>query len=240
MAYPYGYGAPGSIVLGPDGGAGSIPGVPLELPKPLFRYGEQSLWSTALLTHATNPANNVVRTFSTPIGQTGQNFQNPLSISETNIKEGGRIPAGVAYDVFGIALQVLTATTNEASGTPAQFNGAVDDSADIEDLLNVLNNTVVSWDFTQTSVDISPALLVGQGGGVFGAVSQNAAGANSGHMNNGAGNVWLYRKYPVALPANSTFGIILRIGSRTATLGANDLGLRLVLLGYYKNIIEIG
>jgi len=236
----YGYGAPGSIVLGPDVGANAIPAVPLDLPKPLFRYGEQSIWSTALLSNATNPANSVIRTFSTPIGQTGQNFQNPLSISETNLKEGGRIPAGVAYDVFGIALQVLTATTNESSGTPAKFNGAVDSTADIQDLLNVLNNTVVSWDFTQTSVDVSPALLVGAGGGAFGAVSQNAAGSNTGHMNNGAGSIWLYRKYPVALPANSTFGVILRIGNRTATIGSNDLGLRVVLMGYYKNVIEIG
>jgi hypothetical protein len=236
----YGYGAPGSIVLGPDVGANAIPAVPLDLPKPLFRYGEQSIWSTALLSNATNPANSVIRTFSTPIGQTGQNFQNPLSISETNLKEGGRIPAGVAYDVFGIALQVLTATTNESSGTPAKFNGAVDTTADIQDLLNVLNNTVVSWDFTQTSVDVSPALLVGAGGGAFGAVSQNAAGSNTGHMNNGAGSIWLYRKYPVALPANSTFGVILRIGNRTATIGSNDLGLRVVLMGYYKNVIEIG
>lgn len=236
----YGYGAPGSIVLGPDAGASAIPAVPLDLPKPLFRYGEQSIWSTALLVNTANPANTVIRTFSTPIGQTGQNFQNPLSISETNLKEGGRIPAGVAYDVFGIALQVMTATSNEGSGVPAQFNGAVDTAADIQGLLNILNNTVVSWDFTQTSVDISPALLVGQGGGAFGAVAQNAAGANSGHMNNGNGSVWLYRKYPVALPANSTFGIILRIGSRTAAQPGQDTGLRIVLLGYYKNIIEIG
>lgn len=236
----YGYGAPGSIVLGPDVGASAIPAVPLDLPKPLFRYGEQSIWSTARITQATNPANSVIRTFSTPIGQTGQNFLNPLSISETNLKEGGRIPAGVAYDVFGLALQVLTATTNESAGVPAQFNGAVDTAADIQDLLNILNNTVVSWDFTQTSVDVSPALLVGQGGGAYGAVSQNAAGANTGHMNNGAGSIWLYRKYPVALPANSTFGIILRVGNRTAVLGANDIGLRVVLMGYYKNVIEIG
>ena len=58
-------------------------------------------------------------------------------------------------------------------------------------------------------------------------------------MNNGAGSVWLYRKYPIALPGNTTFAMLLRYGSRAPNIGVNAIELRFVLLGYYKNIIEI-
>jgi hypothetical protein len=83
--------------------------------------------------------------------------------------------------------------------------------------------------------------MIGAGGGAFGAVSQNAAGANTGAMNNGAGAVWMYRKHAVALPGNSTFAILLRLGQRAAAVGANfSVGVKVSLLGYYKNVIEIG
>ena len=82
----------------------------------------------------------------------------------------------------------------------------------------------------------------GAGGGAFGAVAQSgaAAAAQSGHMNNGNGQVWMYRKHPVALPGNTTFAINLAFGSRAAAFDANNIVVRVVLLGYYKNIIEIG
>ena len=83
-------------------------------------------------------------------------------------------------------------------------------------------------------------LLAGAGGGAFGAVSQNAAAANSGHMNNGNGNIWMYQKHPVALPGQTTFAIQLRVGNRAQNVANNSVSLRVVLLGYYKNVIEIG
>jgi len=58
-------------------------------------------------------------------------------------------------------------------------------------------------------------------------------------MNNGNGQIWMYRKHPVALPGNSTFAIVLRFGSRAAAL-TNQMAVRITLLGYYKNVIEIG
>ena len=83
--------------------------------------------------------------------------------------------------------------------------------------------------------------MVGAGGGAFGAVSQNAAAANSGNMNNGAGTVWLYRKHAVALPGQSTFSLLLRFGNYAAPILLNTtLAVKVSLLGYYKNVIEIG
>ena len=58
-------------------------------------------------------------------------------------------------------------------------------------------------------------------------------------MSNGNGNVWMYRKHPVALPGNSAFGILIRVGSRSGALSVQT-SLRVTLLGFYKNIIEIG
>ena len=97
-----------------------------------------------------------------------------------------------------------------------------------------------------SQVDIAPIELIGAGGGAFGSISTDnatqgaATSATAGTMNNGAGSVFLYRKHPVALPGNSTFSILLRYGSRASAVGASDFFVKVVLMGYYKNVIEIG
>jgi len=227
-----------------QGSTGLPPSVPFSQPKNLFRYGEQSLWSTQLHGNGSAIANGSFRLFTTPLGQVGQGFTNSLSIGETNLKEGGRIPSGIAYDVFGIACQVGVSETNESSGTPAVLGAPIDTAGEIDSLVNIQSNGVLSWDFTQTQVDIAPIELIGAGGGAFGSISTDNAGAvatsSVGAMNNGAGSVFLYRKHPVALPGSSTFSILLRYGSRASAIGANDFFVKVVLLGYYKNVIEIG
>ena len=232
------YGTPGAYQPQIAVGEGAVPAVPFTQPKNLFRYGEQTLWSTQLHAAGGAIANSTFRLFTTPLGQNGQGFTNALTIAETNLKEGGRIPAGISYDAFGVASIVGISTGAADAGDLCQ---PIDTNAFITQLLNITQNGVLSWDFTQTQVDIAPMTLIGAGGGAFGAVSQNAAGANAGQMNNGAGSVWLYRKHPVALPGTTTFSILLRYGSRAAAIGAaNDMFVKVVLLGYYKNVIEIG
>ena len=216
-----------------------LPGMPLDAPKQLFRYGEQSIWSTQIHLGTAAIANGTFRVFTTQQGQVGQGATIALSIAETNLKEGGRVPNGVAYDVFGIACQTLHSVQvgDVAPGTQAS---PVDATAEIADLTNVLANGVATWDFTQTQVDIAPLMLIGAGGGIYGAATGPAATATFvGGMNNGTANIWLYRKYPIALPGNTTFALVLRYGSRAPAIGANMVAIRFVLLGYYKNIIEI-
>ena len=228
------YGAPGIPLIAPPNEG--IPPVPFKQPTNLFRYGEQSLWSTQFFGATLPTANTTNRLFTTPLGQQGQGWLAALTLAETSLKEGGRIPAGVAFDVFGISCHVYHSLA--AANT---FNQPTDDAESIGNLVNFQNNGVLSWDFTQTTVDISPIHMVGAGGGAFGAVSQNAAGANTGNMNNGAGAVWMYRKHAVALPGSSTFSILLRVGSRGGAIGATyDCAVKIALLGYYKNVIEIG
>ena len=220
--------------------AGPMPGVPLQQPQNLFRFGEITIWSSQMHQNGANLASGTFRLFSTPIGNQGQGFVNALSITETNLKEGGRVPSGVAYDVFGVATQVLDSTNVADTGT---LNNPIVAPGIVSDLLNVVNNGILSWDFTQTQVDICPVMLAGAGGGAFGAVATADTGTpvTTGTLQNGNGGVWMYRKHPVALPGNSTFAIVLRYGSRAGVVSAaNSLVVRVVLMGYYKNIIEIG
>ena len=214
-----------------------VPAVPFEQPKNIFRFGEQAIWSTQLLANSAVLDNSTERLFSTAIGGTGGGFTNPLSIAETNIKEGGRVPSGAAYDVFGIAAQILVSDNTADTG---DFDTPVDSQALVGDLLRVIQNGVLAWDFLQTKVDICPVLMAGAGGGAFGSVSTGNA-ADVGHMNNGNGNIWMYRKHPVSLAGSSTFNVLLQFGSRAGAIGAsNSVAVRVALLGYYKNIIEIG
>jgi len=230
------YGTPGIPLVG--GGQAGVPPVSFDLPKNVYRFGEQTLWSTQFLA-AGAVANGSFRLFTTPLGQVGQGFAGALSISETNLKEGGRIPSGIAFDCFGIAVQPLQ---NGAGTDTADAGKAVNSDLAITNLLNLQQNAVVVWDFTQTAVEVCPVMLAGAGGGAFGtlAAANVTADATFGNVNNGSGSVWLYRKHPVALPGNSTFSIVLRFGSRAANISANlGVAVRVVLLGYYKNVIEI-
>ena len=223
-------------------GAGPIPGVPSTQPTNLFRFGGITLYSTQCFAAGTALANTQSRIFTTPLGQNGQGFNFALTRTETNHKEGGRIPSGQAYDVYGVATQVLGGDANVGTAVAGQLDEPFNDSvATVQALTNVVNTGVLQWDFTQTVVDICPIMLAGAGGGVYGAIAQNAAGANSGAMNNGNGGIWMYRKHPVALPGSTTFAILITFGSRAAAIPAGfSVAVRVVLLGYYKSVIEIG
>ena len=47
-----------------------IPNVPFEQPKSLFRFGEQSIWSSQFLASTANATNQTFRLFTTPLGLT--------------------------------------------------------------------------------------------------------------------------------------------------------------------------
>jgi len=220
-------------------GNGAIPSVPFQQPKNLFRYGEITIWSTQLLTGGLTIANSSFRLFSVPLSSSGQGFANALTIAETSQKEAGRVANGLAFDIYGIS--ALIGKGSGANDNSANFalNQPIDTQALVTELLNLQQNAVLSWDFTQTIVDIAPLHLVGAGGGAFGSVSTGNA-VNVGTMNNGAANIFVYRRHPVSLPGGTTFSILLRFGSRAADVGANASFIKVALFGFYKNVIEIG
>jgi hypothetical protein len=238
------YGTPGLPLT-----AGQIqPSVPMEQPHNLFRYGEQSLWSTHFWTDGDEIAQGTFRTFNVPLGQVGQGSTRIHSIAETNLKEGGRIPNGVAFDCFGLAAQYMSLDASDAAGNMDEPVNAVGNAlGSVRSLVNFQNSGALQWDFTQTQVDIAPLHLVGAGGGIFGAFANDdnddgGPAVTSGSVNNGPGSIWLYRKHPVALPGSSTFSVLIRFGLRAEEIenGTGDVALRIVLFGYYKNVIEIG
>ena len=235
--------------------AGLIPGgrAPMELPKQVIRIGEQALWSSVNFSGQPAVAATSHRMFATQLGQQGAGFPGPLSISETNLKEGGRVPGGYAYDVYAVALHP------NFYGKAAAVNvGTVDQPEMTYYNIKLLQaHGVLVWDFLQVQVEIAPIELIGGGGGVFGAVSTNAAAATRASLNSGSGQIWAYRQHPVILPSNATFSMLLNFGSGApaigqplavnqgggpggAVLAACDLSVRCCLLGRFQSAIAIG
>ena len=223
------YGAPGSFVAN-QGGAQLAP---MNLPKSLVRIGEQAIWSTQQYADGATIARNEDTLFSTPKNATGQGFAAPLSLAETNLVEASRIPGGYAYTVQAIAIQTYYA----------------DQWAIVRaDVANLVNNCVPLWAFLQVRIEIAPAQLMGAGGGVYGdtADTGGADGGSGGSrtaLNNGNGQVWVYRNHPVALPAGSTYNLVLAWGANASVVdgGANNSAqnVRAVLLGTFESAIPV-
>lgn len=226
--HPYGnYGVPAVPTFPPPM---SNTGAGLQLPTAVIRVGENSLWSTFQYADAA-PLTGVSRVcYTTPLGQTGQGYGAPLSLEATNMREAGRLPSGQAYDVFAIACQIYNADNTAVTGAM---------------LRNMINNMVVAWDFIQTVIEIAPSILIGAGGGLFGATA-DTGDAQTGQLalNNGNGQVWVYQQFPVQLSANSTFSIRQIWGTpATAVDGGLDnsaVNIRICMLGRYKTALASG
>lgn len=226
------YGIPGQGRMGPLV-PGQAPIAPMQVPKAIRRIGEQAIWSSQRYANATAVANTANRLFTTPRGQVGQGFAAALTLAETSLKEGGRIPAQFAFTVDGVSCQLY----NQDS-SPVVY----------QDVANATNNGVLQWDFVQTQFDIAPVALIGAGGGPYGDTADTGA-VDGGFgsrvvVNNGNGALWVYRAYPVLLPADSTFAIIFTWGSGAAVIdgGLQNAALiaRVSLLGRFQTAIAVG
>ena len=233
------YGIPGSAVEGTGRG---FPQVPMALPKSVVRVGQQSLWSSQSYNNTSVLANTQDRIFVTPRGQGGQGFA-AMTISETNLKESGRVPGGYAYDVFGIACYPYVVDVIQAVPQPTP-------AVSYPDIANTLANCVLAWDFLQTQIEIANVHLIGGGGGVFGAgrLGLNAgvaAAADQAALTNSNGAIWLYNQHPVMLPSNATFGILLNWGqfAHTPIAAGNSTSsfiIKVNLLGRFQTAIAVG
>ena len=232
---PYGYnpyGIPGQAILPPPQ-AGS-PMSPMNVQKNIVRIGEQAFWSSQRYADGAAVASTTDRLFSTPRGQVGQGFAAALTLPETNLKEGGRIPSQFAYDVEAIAVQ------------PYYFDNF---PLGAGDLRNMMNHGVLLWDFVQTQIEIAPISLIGAGGGAFGSTADTGAvegglGGGRVNLNNGSGQLWVYRRHPVLLPSNSTFALLVSWGGSATvidgSLNNSALIARVVLLGRFQTAIATG
>ena len=224
------FGAPGSIVAG-----GSPTGLaPMYLPKNIVRIGEQGVWSTFQYADNTAMANRNDLLFAAPLNTTGQGFGQALSIAETNQRQSSKVPGGYAFTVHALALQ------------PYYPDGFPIVRADVA---VVVNHCVPSWKFLQVEIEISPASLIGAGGGVYGDTADTGAadgglGGSRIALNNGNGQVWVYRAHPVSLPSEATFNIALAWGSQATNIqggsNASAMNLRMIMLGTFESAIPVG
>jgi len=205
----------------------------MHLPKVVRRVGEQAYWSSQRHLNAAALTQSEFRLFQTALGGTGGGFAVPLTLAETNIREPSRIPASYAYTVDAVSLHAYYQNND-----PVVY----------EDLANVINQSVLSWFFTQTQFEIAPVVLIGAGGGVFGSTADTgAADGTSGSrvaLNNGAGQLWVYRQMPVLLPSSSTFTILHTFGVDAIAVDGGltnaNLIIRCSLLGRFQTAIAIG
>lgn len=226
------YGAPGGFFMPPNSGQRAQ--ASMQLPTQIVRVGEQSLWSAFAFPDTTVLATTDNLLFSTQIGSVGQGFAVALSLNETSMREGSKIPAGLAYDCQGIALQAYYQDSRPIDGA---------------DIRNTVFNLVLQWSFLSTLIPIAPSTLIGAGGGIFGDTADTGAaeggvGGSRVNLNNGNGQCWIYQEYPVLLSANTTFNQVLSWGRFAIAvdggLGDSTLVLRSCLLGSYKQALVSG
>jgi len=228
-------GAPGGF-LAPN--AGQLPpGIGAQtLPKNVMRIGEQCLWSGYQWHSGDALANGAnFDVFTTGLNSLGQGYAARLTIAETNLRESARIPDGYSFVTLGIALHPYY-TGGEQS--PSAFGVTA------ADLRNLQNNGVFAWKFLQTVIEISPMILIGSGGGIFGSTADTGAadGAYGGArevLNNGPGSLWVYQQFPMTLYSGVTFSSSYLFGSLAAPVdgdadgNASDLNLRTMLVGRF-------
>lgn len=180
--------------------------------KPGVQLAYMTTWSTTRF-RAGQPVDGVERTlFTIPRGQTGQGFDRPASLVETNLKESGRIPGGLAVAVYGVVWDVI--------GTPA-------------DRENLLVHGALTWVFLNTHIDIAPMTLRWWTGGELPDDGRGGLNISSGYFE--------MKDPPLQIPSNATFGILARFSPDAAPIGhGGDAFLRVTLVCAYQTTVEVG
>lgn len=192
------------------------------LQKSLYRRGSGVLYSTVFLPTTATIASTTVSFFGYSTGQVPPGGTLNSTVVETNLRTPSQIPGQSAFTVEAIALQLWDNATAKVSLTAA-------------DLHNVLDSSLLFWQYTQAQVQIAPGMSVGAGGGIYGVAGTNLAPAQ---LNNGAGGVFRLSQ-PVVLAPLANFTISWQFAA-SATTPAVTVGAKLILIGSYDQAIEAG
>lgn len=95
-----------------------------------------ALWSTYHFAPSTTLTLTHQRLFSLGVGMSGQGTTRALSITDTNLREGGRIPGGLSYRVKAVFYEILGGSER--------------------DVQTLVDCGTLAFDFTQTIVDLAP------------------------------------------------------------------------------------
>lgn len=195
-------------------------------PVAVERTGEAALWSAFQYADGTNLTNARGEVFTTQVSQAGQGF-GAMSIAETNMREAGRISSQLAFLVNGVANHVYAGVV-----------GGVVPAIGLPDLANYQNNCVLFWKFIFTEIEIGPGVVIGAGGGIYGSTADTGdVQLSRVALNNGAGQVWLYREFPVVLNRALTFSMVQQWGANATVVHGGpsnaSMIIRTMLLGKY-------
>jgi hypothetical protein len=142
-AAPYGGGpgGSGSPFPSPAGSRGTI------------RCAEIALWSTAHLYAGTDLAGQTYTLFMQPVGETDAHGRT-LEMADTNVKEAGRVPAGIRFDVMRADWKIIP---EEGDTEMEQLANAFGVSM----VDQIRDQGVLEWDFLQTRIALGPLWLGG-------------------------------------------------------------------------------
>jgi hypothetical protein len=194
-----------------------------ELQKKLARVGWSVLYSSFQYTNAAGTLSGVqTRYFTTALGQAGQGFAVPLTISETNLRTGGQIPGQQAFICYGAAFGL--------------YNGAAQAPVSSADMHTILDGSVAQWDFQQTRVEIAKLSEIGSAGGLYGVAG--TAGGVASELTSGAGGFWRFQE-PVVLSPLATLNILITNPAKSVAVAVTTVGV-FTLIGKYENAVDVG
>lgn len=187
----------------------------------VMRTGSGVLYHTIALTVAGGSLSNSIQNFfGTPKGQAFPGSAVAATLAETNLLTGGQIPGGNAFTVHGLAMQYFY-TASKASLTAA-------------DLHNLVDSSVLSWNLSQTSIEIAPTSMIPSGAPISG-----VAGTVGAVVSELAATSGIFRIKPMVLAPNAVFGISMQFGS-SATTPSATIHARCVLVGEYMSSVAAG
>ena len=167
--------------------------VPLGVQR-LYEFG---LYSTVRFAAAVNMnGQQTSRLFTYTQNTVASGFAVQASVSETNQLVASQLPGGESYEVTAVSIEVF---------------GDNNTAVLLGDLRAIMRLGVVFWEFTNTTLCISPIPMIGAGGGIFGFSADAGTPVTVG--NNGNGGLWMYQNVVVAIPALQQFAVQCQWGT---------------------------
>lgn len=158
----------------------------------LVRISDSTLYSSIIIDNTQGTLSNGERNFfSYGAGSAGPGYATASRITETNLRTAGQVPSQQSFLARGISLQFSNFTSK------APLSSA--------DLHNLIDSSVLQWNFQSTRIEIAPASMIGSAGGVFGVAG--TAGGVASEIGSGAGGYYHFAR-PVTLYPLATFGIL--------------------------------
>ncbi|MDP2310923.1 MAG: hypothetical protein Q8P18_33195 [Pseudomonadota bacterium] len=187
----------------------------------LTRSGSGVLYSTVQLNTADSLSNASRQFFGYGQGSVAPGMTTTSTVTETNLMQASTVGGDASFVATGLSLGFFY------PGSKVSLSAA--------DLHDCLDSSIVSWQFNQTVIQLCPAIMAGQGGGVYGVGGTNTTVA--AELNNGAGGI--FRFSPVVLYPNATFSLIVNWGVSAIAPSAAIL-MRATFVGSYQNALAAG